>query len=213
MTMQIDLLSYAQIMSAIYSDDSAPTWQNELKTFHGFLRESPDGLPIVVVEGTTDLLEWMVDIFCVEVPVATYRDLGFVHAGMMADVLSVIDQIEAEIRTSGKQFRLVGHSKGAGEALLLAGALKNRGLPPSQVIALEAPRIATTDLQAYLADIDIVQTMTRNVHGSDIICQVPFGPTYVDMRAPQILPVPDSFDIPTKHRIAGVLAGLGGADR
>jgi len=207
--MTTDLLPYAQIMAAIYADDSAPQFVNELKTFHGFVREAPDGLPTISVEGTTDIVEWMVDIFCVEVPVATYRDLGPVHAGMMADVLSVIDQIEAWIRGDGRPFRINGHSKGAGEGLLLAGALKNRGLVASQVIAFEAPRIATTDLRAYLAGIDIVQTATHNVHGTDIITQVPFGPTYVDMRAPGLLTVPDSFDIPTKHRIAGVLAGLG----
>jgi hypothetical protein len=40
------------------------------------------------------------------------------------------------------------------------------------------------------------------------VTQVVWGPTYIDMSEPLILPVPDSYNIPTKHEIPAVLAAV-----
>ena len=200
------LLPYANTMAAIYADDSHPTWQNATKTAHVWLKRAPDGTLEIYFEGTTDIEEWMVDVFCIEVPLLDHPKMGPVHAGFAADIAPLLDAIANAV--DGFNYIAIGHSKGGGEVLEFAGEMKDRGHPPTRVIAFEAPRVGTSIMRDYLADIDIVQTATRNIHGTDIICQVPVGPSYVDMRDPLILPVPDSFDIPSKHRMTGVLAGL-----
>ena len=202
-----DLLPFARIMSDIYADDSKPTWTSLTKTVHVFVRQHPDGTTVIAHEGTTDWQEWLVDLLAAEIPFSQDPELGPVHAGMAAEVETVADEIASYVSNLPKYY-LLGHSKGAGEALIQAGAQKKRGHPPSKVIAFEAPRIGTAQMRAYLADIDITQTITQNVHGKDVITQIPVGPTYVDMREPIILAVSDSLDIAAKHRIAGVIAGL-----
>ena len=202
------LLPYAQACAASYDPLATAAFQDEAHVVHVFLSEI-DGVHCFTFEGTHDFAEWIVDFICVEVPLFNHAQLGPVHLGMMRDVLAVYRPIMAYLESLGwPEYDLAGHSKGAGEALIMTGVMKQQGHPPRKTVALEAPRIATSIMRAYVADLDITQTATQNVHGKDLVTQVPFGSSYVDMRAPLPLIVPDSDGIPAKHEIAAVLAAI-----
>lgn len=201
------LLPYAQACAASYDPHAVAAFTDEAKVVHVFLSEI-DGVHCFTFEGTHDFAEWIVDFCCLEVPMFNHAQLGPVHLGMMRDVLAVYRQIEMTLIPGFVPYDICGHSKGAGEALILAGVMKQLGKPPRKVVALEAPRIGTSIMRDYVADLDITQTATENAHGKDLVTQVPWGPSYVDMRQPLSLRVPDADSIPAKHEIAAVLAAI-----
>lgn len=202
------LLPYALACQATYDASAVAAFQDEAKVVHVFASEI-DGTHCLAFEGTHDFEEWIVDLVCVEVPMFGHAQLGPVHLGMMRDVLAVYRSIMDFLAAAGwPPYDITGHSKGGGEALLLSGVMKQQGHPPRKVVALEAPRIGTGIMRDYVADLDIEQTATQNAHGKDLVTQVPFGPSYVDMREPLPLIVPDALSIPQKHEISAVVTAI-----
>jgi hypothetical protein len=202
------LLPYAEFCAATYDPLAVARWQDSASVVHAYL-SIINGVHCVGFEGTHDFAEWIVDFVCAEVPFVNHAVLGPVHLGMMRDVLSIYEQIAAYFASIGwPPYDLTGHSKGAGEVLLCHGVMKQIGHPPRRTVAFESPRVATGILRDYLAGEDITQTATDNIHGKDLVTQVVWGPTYIDMSEPLILPVPDSYNIPTKHEIPAVLAAV-----
>lgn len=189
-------------------EDTPPQWSDDVDLVHVYLSEV-NGTHCIAFEGTTDFQEWLVDFLALEIPVFCHPQLGPVHLGFMRDVMSVAHKIEAYLQSLGwPPYYVTGHSKGAGEALLFHGYMKTIGHPPLATRAYEAPRVGSSIMRDYLAGEDIAQTATHNYHGTDIVTRVPFGFTWCDMREPIELIVPDPDDIPTKHKIPAVIAGI-----
>jgi hypothetical protein len=127
--------------------------------------------------GSQSLIDWISDFLIGPWPSADHNEIGPVHAGLGANVAGVIDQIARE--SAGRNVGLVGHSKGAGNAILAAGHLIARGVNVTQLAAFEAPHVAflgNTILPALIARIPHVLA-TKNGHGLlfDPVCVVPPG--------------------------------------
>ncbi len=184
-----------------------PQWTNHMKTVHVFL-SMVDGVHTVAFEGTTDLQEWLVDFLAAPSPFYT-AEYGPVHFGISETMFSVADRIAAYFAGLGwPSYYVTGHSKGAGEAILFCAEMKRRGHPPLATRAYEPPQVGGVRLRDYLSDQDVKWTATVNVHGRDIVTQVPFGDPWTHVNDPIPLTVPDTYDIPTKHRIPAVIAAL-----
>lgn len=171
-----------------------------------------DGAICASFEGTSTPAEWIKDFEAVELVDHRYPQIGPVHAGIASGVLAIFDKLKAML--SEPEFDLVGHSKGAGEALIAAGLFAAIDRKARRVRAFEAPRVGGPKLRDALADVDVIQTQTRNSAGPDIVTRVPWdgwaGQTWLDVREPLTLIVPDSLTVPQKHRIGAILTALAG---
>ncbi len=178
-----------------------------MKTVHVFL-SMLDGIHTVAWEGTTDLQEWMVDFLALPNPFYTI-EYGPTHFGITETMFSVVDAIDAYFKSLGyPPYLNTGHSKGGGESIVFHAEMKRRGHPPLLTRAYEPPQVGGKELRDYLGDQDIKWTATVNVHGRDIVTQVPFGDPWMHVNDPILLTVPDTYDVPTKHRIACIVAAL-----
>jgi hypothetical protein len=203
-----------------YDSSIAPTFQNEERLCHVY--QSVVTIPGIgeindfSFEGTSDFEEWVVDFVAGPVLSTQHPQAGPVHAGYLLDVQSVLGDITAAISAlGGPPFTISGHSKGAGEAIICTMLLKAAGLSPLATRAFEPPRVGGPELNAYLANDDIVWTRTRNKWGSDLVTLVPAGPlslippsTWLHTGKMTLLTVPDGYNIATKHRIPAVLAAV-----
>ncbi len=177
-----------------------------MKTVHVFL-SMLDGVHVVAWEGTTDLQEWMVDFL--SAPVPFHSEYGPTHFGITGTMFSVVDQIDEYFKSLDYPSYLnTGHSKGAGEAIVFHAEMKRRGHPPWATRAYEPPQVGGKELRDYLSDQDVKWTATVNAHGRDIVTQVPFGDPWMHVNDPILLTVSDDYDVPTKHRIACIVAAL-----
>lgn len=214
--LEIDL---AAACAATYQAPQAPLFTGRDNRVHVYL-SMIDGVHTFAHEGTTawdgrtSLPEWFIDFDATpsESPGSAY---GLVHQGIMLDVLSVVDQIEAYLAGLGwPEYDLCGHSKGAGEVTLEAAELKRRGHPPGSVRAFEPPQVGGLALRDYLSSIDYAWTATINKDGRDVVTRVPEGlqlPYFSDwshINDPILLVVPDSYDLPAKHQITTVQEAL-----
>jgi hypothetical protein len=201
-------LRLAEAAAGTYTCAEPAQWHDAVDVVHVWL-SMIDGVHCLAWEGTHTWEEWIVDFMALEVPFFADEVLGPVHLGMMRDVMAVIDPIYTYLASIGlPPYLNCGHSKGAGEAILFHAAMKARGYPPLATRAFEPPQVGGHVLRDYLSGEDIVWTATTNVHGRDLVVQVPFGPTWSHTSDPLLLTVPDSLDIPSKHMMASVLAAL-----
>ena len=94
---------------------------------------------------------------------------------------------------------------------IVAAEMKRRGHAPQFVAAFEAPHVGGSKLRAYCADIPGAETSTVNSHGRDIVTIVPWATPILDWMSVKdrlSLPVPDIYDVVTKHRIPAVIDAL-----
>ena len=200
--------------AATYDATAIPAFQDDMKTVHVF-RSIIDDIPCFSWEGTSSFWEWMLDFLAFRDPF-THAVYGPVHFGLMRDVMAVKAMILADLNSLGNPpYILSGHSKGAGEAILAHAEMKSLGYPPLATRAFETPRVGTKALWDYLAGEDIQWTATHNRHGTDLVTLVPDDIVPMPLLSPWMpgpnrleLIVPDTLDIPSKHRIAAVVAAL-----
>lgn len=201
------LLPYALACQFTYSG-AMPTFEDAARLTHVYT-SNVEGRLCFAFEGTEQTLEWVYRDFMVINPeTVNHPEFGIVHGGIAKGAWGVCDNIESYLAAAGNPpYSITGHSKGAGEAWLAAAEMKRRGRPPAFVAAFEGPHVGLRRLQTYCADIVGIETATINSHSRDIVTCFPLmWPSVKEPRV--ILPVPDSYDVPTKHRIAGVIYGL-----
>lgn len=205
-------LDLAKACAGTYEPSAVPQWQDAMKLVHVHLSVI-DGVHVIAWEGTTDWQEWIFsDFMALSIPLFEHASLGPLHLGLARDVLSVSPAIIAYLENLGwPPYVNTGHSKGAGEALIFHGVMKERGHPPLRTRAFEPPHIGTEALRTYLGGEDIVETATHNHYGRDIVTLVPWDLlVWTSVVERTVLTVPDTYDIPTKHRIPAVIAALEG---
>lgn len=208
MTLAADLIPYAQACAATYSG-AFPYYEDPAGLTHVYVSQI-DGRVTFAFEGTAQLLEWLYRDFMVLNPETfEHTEFGMVHGGLAKGAWGACDNIESYLIAAGNPpYAFTGHSKGAGEAWLAAAEMKRRGKPPAFVAAFEGPHVGLSTLQAYCADIVGVETATVNYHGRDCVTIVPLD--WPSVKEPRlILPVPDQYDVATKHRIPAVIDALG----
>jgi predicted lipase len=209
----------AEACAGSYAAGAIEQWQGRDNRVHAYL-SMVDGVHAITHEGTTDwtdrssLAEWLIDFDAYPVlsPGGVY---GYVHRGMLLDVLSIADQLEDYLSRLGwPDYVLFGHSKGGGEVTLEAAEMKRRGHPPAAVRAYEPPQVGGIALRDYLSDVDYAWTCTTNARGRDVITRVPEGlqlPYLTDwshINDAIVLTVPDALDAIAKHKIPAVIAAL-----
>ena len=210
-------LIFAQACASTYADGAVPAFQDDVRTVHVFTSKI-NGLTCFAFEGTNTFWEWLIDFMAFKIPFK-HADYGPVHLGLMRDVMAVKQKIVAFLDAEGNPpYCVAGHSKGAGEAILLHAEMKSMGYAPMQTWAFEPPRVGTHILRDYLAGEPIGWTATRNSHGRDLVTLVPNDDPLIPL--PDILLpwreigggmeliVPDDDDLAAKHRIPAILTAL-----
>jgi len=197
----------AKAAAGTYTGDT-PQWSNYSRTVHVFL-SMVNGVHTIAFEGTSDFREWVIDFMAFEVPRVNHPVYGMVHEGFLHTVTGVIGQIDDYLKGLGyPPWYLTGHSKGAGEALIMAAEMKSRGHPPNALVVFEPPQVGGAALRDYLSSLNPTWTATVNSHGRDIVTQVPFGPSWCHANDPLLLRVRDGYSPLVKHRMAAVQEAL-----
>lgn len=199
------LLPMALASMACYTDNVQFAWEGEDKTSH-LLHTTVNGIDAFVFAGTMDLTEWGLDIFAVPVPIPGVPQVGDLHAGFAIGTYTCIQQyILPIIKSLGiTEFYIGGHSKGAGQGGQAHGILKALGHPPTATRLYEPPLFGGQNIANLMTGDDVIWTETFNCHGTDIVTQVPVGPSWKRSCLPIRLQVPDDADIAVKHKMDAV---------
>lgn len=204
------LLDCAIACNMCYRSQVVFSWENASRTTH-VLQLTVQGLTTFAFAGTMDGQEWGLDIMAIPIPVYGYPKVGMVHGGFMIGAIAATREfILPTLRALGSpKFRLTGHSKGAGEAGLADGFLRQDGHAPETTILFEPPLYGGGDLAELQKTGDVRWTETHNCWGPDVITAVPIGPNWKRHAPPILLPVPDSADPAEKHKMPAIIAAIG----
>ena len=122
----------------------------------GFRTVSGD-TAIYAIEGTHDPLGWFFDFMALPLEAhgtIEHPDIGWVHGGIYAVLLSIWPQmltaIQADVK-SGLKIAITGHSLGAGCAVLAVGLLVTLGIIPVRWAAFAPPRVGFKKLVELVA--------------------------------------------------------------
>ena len=204
------LLPLALQAIACYDDNVVFSWEGEDNTSH-ILHNVIDNEHVFTFAGTMpDIKEWLLDIFTIPIPVQNVPVIGDVHAGFLIGASGgVYEYILPTLKSLGyPKYKLAGHSKGAGNAGIAYGILKSLGYCPSSMRLYEPPMFGGQDLAEFMKNDDVVWTQTYNQHYTDIITQVPFGPTWKRHVDPIRLRISDDTDIVTAHKMPAVIEAI-----
>lgn len=102
---------------------------------------------IYAIEGTHDPLGWILDFMALPVELHAsieHPDIGFVHGGIFAVLMSVwqpmLNAIQDDVK-AGLKIAITGHSLGAGCAVLAVGLLVTLGIIPVRWAGFAPPRV------------------------------------------------------------------------
>lgn len=134
-----------------------------------------DDVTIICFRGSTTFLDWRRD-FENGAQMIYDQQLGGVHPGFLVGIRDALLRIE--VKESVNPIWIVGHSLGAGRALICAGLLAAEGLllPADQIVTFGSPRPGGQKLKNILADVPIRSYKNR----CDPITDVPFDIPYID---------------------------------
>jgi hypothetical protein len=131
-------LIQASVLCRLCADAYAVTASYDKKDVHATI-SMINGVNIIAFRGSSDLTAWWRDFFILGEATWGHPELGLVHAGMFGDVLQVIDAIDNDVGAA--PIAITGHSKGGGEAQILAAVRLSRKRPVFQVTTFGAPRV------------------------------------------------------------------------
>ncbi len=130
----ITVLQSAQLASATYAGVPAD-WDRLIQTgdFVGGLK-TIDGAQVLAIRGILTAADWMHDA---EAWPEWDREIGFVHAGFLADVDDALAQIEPLLTGP---LTIQGHSLGGARARIVAAKLLVRGKAVARVCTFGSPK-------------------------------------------------------------------------
>lgn len=162
-------------------------------------RSVVDGVAIYAIEGTHDAQGWALDAMVFPLPsqfvggiadhvltalkfmalpeaahaTVEHPDIGFVHGGIYAVLMSVWDSmlegIEADVK-NGLQIAVTGHSLGAGCAIQAVALLVALGINPARAAFFAPPRVGFKKTHELVNQVSTAAY--RN--GNDPVTDVPF---------------------------------------
>jgi fermentation-respiration switch protein FrsA (DUF1100 family) len=128
--------------AATYAPTAPPYFEDAGNAIRVFLSTREDGLNILAVEGTHDVLGWALDFVAADIDDQqgmNHATLGFIHAGFYASAVAALTRCAL---LAGKgPYAICGHSLGAALALLIGGLLSDDNLPPVKIGAFAPPRV------------------------------------------------------------------------
>lgn len=155
--MTVSALQCAHLSAAIYDGDAA-AWDHywtadDIVCGHKRIGEDD----VLVFRGTATAQDWIVDA---EAWPCWDRELGFVHAGFLAGMDVVLQQVQAAI---GHAIEVItGHSLGGARARVAAAKLLVRGQPVRQLITFGSPKPAFANLSRVIQKSGIKHVSYRN---------------------------------------------------
>lgn len=159
---------------------SAATYTSPTPTFSGLdsaarvFRTVIGDTAIYAIEGTDNPVGWLMDFMALPVEAhatVDHPDIGCVHGGIFAVLLSVWPQMLASIQDDIKsemKIAITGHSLGGGCAVLAVGLLVSIGIFPIQSSFFAPPRVGFKTLHEL---VDKVSTSAYR-NGNDPVPEV-----------------------------------------
>ena len=159
----------------------AATYGSNGATFTGLdgtarvFRTVVNGVAIYAIEGTHDPQGWLFDFMALPVEehsTVLHPDIGCVHGGIFAVLMSVWTQMLAAIQDdvkNGLKIAITGHSLGAGCAVLAVALLVALDIHPVQSSFFAPPRVGFKTMHQL---VDLVSTSAYR-NGNDPVPEVP----------------------------------------
>lgn len=174
-----------------------------------------DGVHYVMFRGSTTFLDWIAD-FADEALQWPDAVLGGVHAGFRDGVCLVREALD-NIVMDQNPVVIVGHSLGAGHAVLYAGYRVAAGKRVDAIVMFGEPRAGGKALADILASVPIRSYRNCDVQGHDLVTDVPRAvPLVLDYRHPRELidvsrapPANDAWSVFAYHHFGLYCAALG----
>lgn len=128
------------------------------------------GVPYLCFRGSTTLLDWFEDFNALAAPFPDVT-LGPVHNGFRAGLIGVKDRIDKYLGASAPW--VVGHSLGAGHAMLYAGYRRAAQMPLRGVVCFGEPRPGMAKLAGILQPVATRSYRNMDAQGHDLVTDVP----------------------------------------
>lgn len=159
----------------------AGTWDHLIPTDGCYVGIAvADGISYVNFRGSVTFVDWLEDSFAEPMidPV-----LGSVHPGFTLAVRSVKNAIDSVV--AGTRVVAVGHSLGAGHALIYAALRTAAGLPVDRVLTFGSPRPGGSKIAEILNPVARWSFRNGDPGGHDLVTDVPFAaPPLLDYEHP-----------------------------
>lgn len=146
-----------------------------------------DGVDVLVLRGSTTLLDWLRDFDFVRNPFR-HRDLGAVHAGFFLGMPEMWAEARAMV---GANVIVAGHSLGAARAAILTGLMVLDGRPPARRVVFGEPYPGLQNFADLIRAVPAASYCAGDAHGHDLVTDVPFPlpPELPYVRATPLVPV------------------------
>lgn len=134
-----------------------------------------DDEAIVCFRGSVTTQDWFENFQGFAFPVMDDK-LGPVHPGFREPLLAIKDEIDAYLKPfeQSRRVRVLGHSRGAGQALQYAAFRIVDDKPIQDVLTWGAPRPGCAKLAAILAPLPSRSKLNGDLGGHDYVTDVPF---------------------------------------
>lgn len=129
--------AYAQLCKGTYLVP-APIWAFRGPTFHAMKFEDPDGGVTLAIQGSDRWGDWIADFTIIGPMLYDHPHLGPIHPGFDDTTDECLPEIFREVQ--GRPVRITGHSKGGGEAEVLAAKLTIAGIRVDALVTFGTPR-------------------------------------------------------------------------
>lgn len=168
----------AQLAGAAYPDKSFMTFEEQGFPLHAAFQK--DGTEVYILEGihsyvivfrgTDEIKDWLTNMSIGKVN----SPYGKVHAGFSRSVDNIYSQLNTEmLKLQEKPFVIIGHSKGAAEAVVMAERLSWQSTVDIQEIHLfGCPRVGNYEFAGNF-NRTLGNRTFRYVNNNDIVCRIP----------------------------------------
>ena len=158
----------------LYTSLAAPsgTWDHIIPVDGAYAAvKTFGGMSVVCFRGSVTFLDWIEDFSMFATPTFVDR-LGPIHPGFYGGVLAVRDMLDKVL--AGKVV-IVGHSLGAGHALVYAGLRAAAGKAVDGLLLFGSPRAGGPELAALLHSVPALSYRNGDADGHDLVTDVPVG--------------------------------------
>lgn len=190
-----------ELYATLYTDLQVPagTWTHVVPKDGAYCAVLATPLESVVAfRGSVTLTDWLED-FMVSLGAPQYEDpqLGPLHLGFAVGVRSVQNALDALVPMD-RPLTVVGHSLGAGHALIYAARRRKAGLRVDAVTTFGSPRPGGAGVAEALAGVHQTSYRNSGPDGHDLVTDVPFAAPPI-LRYQHPAPLTDVSAVPSSN--------------